>query len=236
MKDILTAPFVEEMKQTTANMYRLGWDERNGGNISCLLREEELAEYLDTGKVLRTIPTGFDAKPLTGQYFIVTGTGKYFKNVEKDPETNLGIIRIAADGTTAELLWGYKDGGRFTSELPAHLMSHMARLEVDPENRVVMHLWPDRDGGEGRPDLHAHGPPAPGEHHPGQRDAAAGRVLRGQLPQGLSGSVRRAGRRPGLKRSRVPFWPKVCYDKTRQSGAGASRPAGKNEKERNHYG
>ena len=72
MKDILTAPFVEEMKQTTANMYRLGWDERNGGNISCLLREEEVVEYLDTGKVLRTIPTGFDAKPLTGQYFIVT--------------------------------------------------------------------------------------------------------------------------------------------------------------------
>ena len=142
MKDILTAPFVEEMKQTTANMYRLGWDERNGGNISCLLREEEVAEYLDTGKVLRTIPTGFDAKPLTGKYFIVTGTGKYFKNVGKDPETNLGIIRIAADGTTAELLWGYKDGGRFTSELPAHLMSHMARLEVDPENRVVMHSHP----------------------------------------------------------------------------------------------
>ena len=32
MKDILTAPFVKEMCDTTANMYRLGWDERNGGN------------------------------------------------------------------------------------------------------------------------------------------------------------------------------------------------------------
>ena len=30
MKDILKAPFVEEMKKMTANMYRLGWDERNG--------------------------------------------------------------------------------------------------------------------------------------------------------------------------------------------------------------
>lgn len=28
MKDILTAPFVKEMCDTTANMYRLGWDER----------------------------------------------------------------------------------------------------------------------------------------------------------------------------------------------------------------
>ena len=142
MKDILTAPFVEEMKKATANMYRLGWDERNGGNISYMLDEAEVKEYLDLNQVIRTIPTNFDATDLIGKIFIVTGTGKYFKNVEGDPETNLGIIRIATDGTTAELLWGYKDGGQFTSELPAHLMSHMARLKKDPKNRVVMHTHP----------------------------------------------------------------------------------------------
>ena len=142
MNDILNAPFVREMCETTANMYRLGWDERNGGNISCLLDEKEAAEYLDLHKVIREIPTGFRADPLIGKLFIVTGTGKYFKNVEKDPETNLGIIRIKEDGTTAQLLWGYKDGGKFTSELPAHLMSHIARLTVDPENRVIMHSHP----------------------------------------------------------------------------------------------
>ena len=142
MKDILTAPFVEEMKKVTANMYRQGWDERNGGNISYMLDEDKVAEYLDINNVIRTIPTGFDATELIGKIFIVTGTGKYFKNVEGDPETNLGIIRIAKDGTTAELLWGYKDGGRFTSELPAHLMSHMTRLKKDPNHRVVMHTHP----------------------------------------------------------------------------------------------
>lgn len=142
MKNILEAPFVEEMKKTTANMYRLGWDERNGGNISYMLDEKEVAEYLDLNNVIRTIPTGFDAKELIGKIFIVTGTGKYFKNVEYDPENNLGIIRIAEDGTTAELLWGYADGGKFTSELPAHLMSHISRLSVDPENRVVIHSHP----------------------------------------------------------------------------------------------
>ena len=142
MKDILTAPFVEEMKQTTSNMYRLGWDERNGGNISCLLDAAEVAEYLDLDHVIRTIPTGFDAAALIGKIFIVTGTGKYFKNVAADPENNLGIIRIAQDGTTAEVLWGFRDGGKFTSELPAHLMSHMERLAVNPQNRVVMHCHP----------------------------------------------------------------------------------------------
>ena len=148
MKNVLMAPFVREMCKTASNMYRLGWDERNGGNISYLLKEEEVAEYLDLKKVVRTIPlmgvneVDFDASPLEGKIFIVTGTGKYFKNVESDPETNLGIVRIGKGGKEVELLWGFKDGGRPTSEFPAHMMSHMARLSVDPENRVVMHSHP----------------------------------------------------------------------------------------------
>ena len=148
MRDILHAPFLREFCKTASNMYRLGWDERNGGNISYLLKEEEVAEYLDLNKVIREIPfagvhpTSFDATPLAGKIFLVTGTGKYFKNVEDDPENNVGIIRIARDGKHAELLWGYADGGRFTSEFPAHMMSHQARLSVDPENRVVMHCHP----------------------------------------------------------------------------------------------
>ena len=142
MKNILEAPFVREMSKTTANMYRLGWDERNGGNISYLLDEKEVGEYLDLKHVIRTIPTGFDATALIGKIFIVTGTGKYFKNVEFDPETNLGVVRIGKDGTTAELLWGYKDGGKFTSEFPAHMMSHISRLAIDPDHRIVMHTHP----------------------------------------------------------------------------------------------
>lgn len=142
MKNILNAPFVVEMCKTTANMYRLGWDERNGGNISYLLDESDVAEYLDLTDVKRVLPLGFDAKPLAGKIFIVTGSGKYFKNIADAPETHLGIVRISADGQNAELLWGYEDGGKCTSEFPAHLMSHMARLKVDPENRIVMHTHP----------------------------------------------------------------------------------------------
>ena len=67
MKDILTAPFVVEMIRTTTNMYNHGWDERNGGNISLLLDEAEVKEYLDTDKVLRTYETGFAAPTLAGK-------------------------------------------------------------------------------------------------------------------------------------------------------------------------
>ena len=142
MKDILTAPFMVEMIRTTTNMYAHGWDERNGGNISLLLSEKEVAGYLDLNAVIREIPTGFDAPALDGKYFLVTGAGKYFKNVRYDPARNLGLIQIADHGRAARLLWGYSDGGKFTSELPAHLMSHAVRLAVDPGNRVVMHCHP----------------------------------------------------------------------------------------------
>ena len=142
MKDILVAPFMVEAVRTLTNLYRLGWDERNGGNLSYLLYDEDIEGYLDTEDVKRVIPMSFDASEIAGKIFLVTGTGKYFKNVQYDPETNLGILRIAKDGKNCELLWGYKDGGKFTSELPAHLMSHMTRLKIDGAHRVVMHTHP----------------------------------------------------------------------------------------------
>jgi rhamnulose-1-phosphate aldolase len=142
MKNIPDAPFMTEMIRTTTNMYNHGWDERNGGNISMLLDEEEVRRYLTFPAIVRTIPTGFSAPELSGRIFLVTGTGKYFKNVQYDPKKNLGIVRLANDGAEAEVLWGFSDGGRFTSEFPAHMMSHAARLKADPENRVVMHCHP----------------------------------------------------------------------------------------------
>ena len=142
MKDILTAPFMVEMIRTVTNMYNHGWDERNGGNVSLMLDENDVKEYLDLNSVKLKIPTGFTAPELDGKYFLVTGTGKYFKNVQYAPEINLGIVRVTAYGELAELLWGFEDGGSFTSEFPAHMMSHVARLKVNPENRVVMHCHP----------------------------------------------------------------------------------------------
>ena len=136
---ILNAPFIQEMMKTSANMYRLGWDERNGGNISYLLTEKEVKPYLDLNNVLRTILIDFDGKKIAGKLFVVTGSGEYFKNIIDTPEKCLGIIRISSEGNSVELLWGFSDGGSPTSELPSHLMSHISRLDVDPENRIVMH-------------------------------------------------------------------------------------------------
>ena len=139
---MLEAPFLIEMVRIATTMYDHGWDERNGGNISLLLEEDQVMPYVDTDRVVRELPIGFCEPGLAGKYFLVTGTGKYFKNVQWDPAENLGLLRIAEDGQTAQLLWGFSDGGTFTSEMPAHLMSHRARLEADAGNRVIMHCHP----------------------------------------------------------------------------------------------
>ena len=136
MKDIMTAPFMVEMIRTCTNMYAHGWDECNGGNISLLLEESDVREYGDVNRVLRTIPTGFNAPALEGKCFLVTGTGKYFKNVQYAPDVNLGLVKIIDGGANAQLLWGFTDGGKFTSEFPAHMMSHAVRVSVNPTPEI----------------------------------------------------------------------------------------------------
>ena len=82
-----------------------GLDERNGGNISWILEKEAVEQYLDPAAVLRTLPLSFDASALAGRYLIVTGTGRYFRNVERCPQDNMGVIRIGADGKSYDILW-----------------------------------------------------------------------------------------------------------------------------------
>ncbi|MCL1996785.1 MAG: rhamnulose-1-phosphate aldolase [Defluviitaleaceae bacterium] len=136
---VLQAKFTTEMVETISNMYRLGWNERNGGNITYLLEKKELSEVLDINQVQREIPISFDAKRLAGKFFMVTGSGKYFKNIKDNPSEVLGIVKVCDCGKKLNLLWGLEKNTKPTSELPTHFMSHIARLEQDPNNRVVIH-------------------------------------------------------------------------------------------------
>ena len=142
MKNIKKAPFIKEIGEIADNMYRQGWNERNGGNISMLLNEEEVLPYINKNKIIRDLEFNGEFPLFAGKYFLITGTGKYFKNISKNPEVNLGIIRISNDGKKAHLMWGFADGGTFTSEIVMHLGAHRERLKIDPNHRVVMHAHP----------------------------------------------------------------------------------------------
>lgn len=122
-------------------LYKHNWDERNGGNLSYIVTEEEVKEICDPNNIIRVFNYSFDMSDLVGKYFIITGTGKYFKNCQKDPINNLGLMKVL-DANTLGLLWGYNDGGRPTSEAPTHLKCHIERLKVDQNHRLVIHCHP----------------------------------------------------------------------------------------------
>lgn len=139
LHEINQAPFIKEMCEATSQLWSYGWAERNGGNISYRLPQEEVQYYLDSDQVKRTIPLDFTVKSLAGELFLVSGSGKYFKNIQKNPADSLAIIRISAEGDRYELLWGLEGGDLPTSELASHLQCHEVRLAQDPEHRVILH-------------------------------------------------------------------------------------------------
>jgi rhamnulose-1-phosphate aldolase len=138
--NILKANFFNKMCEIINYMWEKGWDERNGGNVSYRLTEEEVEKYINIEKIKATYELEEAIPELAGEFFLVTGSGKYFMNVGKEPANNLGIIQIDQEGNGYSLHWGYENGGKPTSELPAHLLSHQARMQVtDNKNRVVIH-------------------------------------------------------------------------------------------------
>ena len=132
---------IDEVTDILDLLYKHNWDERNGGNLSYLLNEEEVSSLCDCNKIIRTFKYDFDMSPLINKYFLITGTGTYFKNMKKVPVENLGIVKVL-DSNTLGLVWGYTNGGKPTSEVPTHLKCHIERLKKDNMHRLVIHSHP----------------------------------------------------------------------------------------------
>lgn len=139
-ESIETSWFVKAMVRATSDCWLKGWDERNGGNVSLRLLPKDLAPYRRCANADRLLPVGETIPELAGQFFLVTGSGKYFRNVQLDPAENLGVIEICPDGASARVLWGLSGGGVPTSELSAHLKSHLERQHASGgSSRVIIH-------------------------------------------------------------------------------------------------
>lgn len=140
-KGIINANFIRGFCRLCKDGYDLGWHERNGGNLSYRIKEEEIEkckEELNTNGKWEEI--GAKVKGLANEYFLVTGSGKYFRNVLDDPEGNIAIIKIDESGEKYQLQWGLINGGRPTSELPSHLMNHEVKKDATSgKHRVIYH-------------------------------------------------------------------------------------------------
>ncbi|ACS87247.1 rhamnulose-1-phosphate aldolase [Musicola paradisiaca] len=141
MQSILSSWFVQGMVKATGDMWLKGWDERNGGNISLRLTTEDITPYeSDFYPQPRHEALSQPMPELANGWFIVTGSGKFFRNVPLDPAENLVLLQVDANGAGYRIFWGLTAGGLPTSELAAHFQSHIVRIGVSGgRDRVIMH-------------------------------------------------------------------------------------------------
>lgn len=122
-----------------------GWHERNGGNLTYRLKKEEVDEmrpfFDETPRPW--VHMGVTGENLAGEYFISTGSGKYFRNVLVDPTDSLCVVEINDKGDSYRIVWGLVNGGRPTSEFPSHFMNHSVRVAAtNGATRVIYHAHP----------------------------------------------------------------------------------------------
>ena len=142
--DILNSKFLEGFVRVTDDAFKKGWHERNGGNYSYRIKCEEAESVMDSFSFDREFtPIGVDVPNLAGEYFLVTGSGKFMRNVILDPAANICVIQVDETGKNYRIVWGLTEGGRPTSELPTHLMNHSIKKELTGgRHRVILHSHP----------------------------------------------------------------------------------------------
>ena len=119
-----------------------GWHERNGGNCSYRMRDEEVeaCKPYFRAEIGAWQAMGVQARALAQSYFIVTGSGKYFRNVVEQVEESIGIVEINEAGDSWRIVWGLNGDAKPTSEFPSHFMNHAVRMRSTVgKNRVIYH-------------------------------------------------------------------------------------------------
>ena len=139
--NITETKFVQGFIRMCNDGWEQGWHERNGGNLSYRMKPEETQESAPSFTNDNPwLPIGTTVPDLAGEYFLVTGSGKYMRNVILDPEANICIVEIDNIGEKYRIRWGLRDGGRPTSELPTHLMNHEVKKRItNGRYRVIYH-------------------------------------------------------------------------------------------------
>ena len=142
MNELYNVPAMAGFIRMCDDGWHQGWHERNGGNLTYRMTAEDVKAcrpYFDA-EPRAWVKMGVQAENLAGEYFITTGSGKYFRNVILDPAANIGIVEINEAGDSWRIVWGLEGGARPTSEFPTHLMNHSVRkAATNGTNRVIYH-------------------------------------------------------------------------------------------------
>lgn len=138
---VLDTEFVQGFIRMCNDGWEQGWHERNGGNLTYRIKKEEIETVADNlNKDGEWQAIGTSVPMLQGEFFLATGSGKFFRNVIIMPEDSIAIIELDDKGENYRICWGLENGGHPTSELPSHLMNHEVKiLATGGKNRVIYH-------------------------------------------------------------------------------------------------
>lgn len=141
--DVLNTKLAKDFVKICTDGYLQGWHERNGGNLSYRMTVDEVSECADRFDLSAPLQDiGADVPGLAGEYFMVTGSGKFMRNVSLDLADSAAVIRVDETGSRYRIVWGLVNGGRPTSELPTHLLNLQVLKQRDSGMRVVYHAHP----------------------------------------------------------------------------------------------
>ncbi len=131
---------VNEVAEVAGYLWKKGWAERNGGNITV-----NVTEYVDDE--IRRMPAITDPKPigatlrhLKGCYFYCKGTNMRMRDLARWPMDNGSVIRILDDCASYVII--ADKPVRPTSELPSHLSVHNWLLAKGSPYRAIVHTHP----------------------------------------------------------------------------------------------
>jgi len=140
---VLDAKFVQGFMRMANDGWLQGWHERNGGNLSYRIKPEEVEAIQDELTPAEWQPIGTAVPKLAREHFLVTGSGKYMRNVASDPADSICVIELDDKGENYRICWGLVNGGKPTSELPSHLMNHEVKvIATGGKHRVIYHCHP----------------------------------------------------------------------------------------------
>ncbi|MGT2755106.1 rhamnulose-1-phosphate aldolase [Streptococcus ovis] len=130
------SPIMTELCDLTYDMWQRGWDEYNGGNVSCILTASDL-EYLDLEVCVKNVVVENIPSNMIGKYILITSSGSHFRTLKYHVPRDTGVIFVTKTGY--DVVWGFEGGKRPTSEFYMHLLAHSQRLKIDSAHRVVVH-------------------------------------------------------------------------------------------------
>ncbi|MCI5452203.1 MAG: rhamnulose-1-phosphate aldolase [Mollicutes bacterium] len=140
---VMDAEFAQHFVRLCSEGYSRGWHERNGGNLSYRMTQADVDMVKDQFFEREVRSTGCHVSKLGGEYFLVKATGGFMGNMARDPEHNMGIIRLDEKGENYSILWGFSGNMHPTSELPSHLMNlEVVKERTNGKYRIVYHCHP----------------------------------------------------------------------------------------------